>query len=580
MQTPMSIADLANMMELDQGLLNKAALNGLDPSKLVSIKDFVNALGLDAGKVTAELTMLQQKLPVDGIASYVERAKAMGLKAASTPNTAESLAPQKPNSDAREPIPGIAPATSLPDSISSAIEIPVPMELSGQMAPMNSPAQVSGNTKSANAQMPGQNPAGLSQVGRQRSGMTEDPADLLMRQALLSGKNIIRQDLQQGAAMTSNPVLPTEMPNSNNSSSLLNSTKPLDLQLPDEGKIISDMDAGLTLDLSTESANATKDPFAVIGQMMDNQSKLNIEFGGDGLTQRSLQEHLLANGLETSSLKKDSVGETIVKTLEETPSSSASNFGIDPLTDLRFNSDFTVARENLNAATQAATVFGGSAFSEGDSQEGDASQDFAGQFSDRATDAASAMTSGAQTTHDANGIFAEKLSNAPKTNTASPIAAKILGHAQMMFKNGGGSMSVNVEAPGIGKVDVAINLINNQLDVRIITASDQARDMISKEIAGLRDGLTQQGISLRGLEVGKAGDSSPRHFAGQGQQQFGQGARDQQATYNDMREYVQSCKNTYIPRAGSEAASSVAASTRWSNAAKPLLGDKRVEIRV
>jgi hypothetical protein len=104
--------------------------------------------------------------------------------------------------------------------------------------------------------------------------------------------------------------------------------------------------------------------------------------------------------------------------------------------------------------------------------------------------------------------------------------------------------------------------------------------MISKEITGLRDGLTQQGISLRGLEVGKAGDSSPRHFSGQGQQQFGQGARDQQATYNDMREYVQSFKNTYIPRVSSEVTSSVPTTTRWMNTANPLLGDKRLEIRV
>ena len=586
MQTPMTIADLANMMELDQGLLNRAAANGLDPSRLVSPRDFVNALGIDAGRVTAELTMLQQKLPVDGIKSYIERAKALASKAVASQDAADSLSPQKQNSDTRDSMPGIKPATSLPDGISSAIEIPVPIELSGQvvagpMAAMNAPSQASANLNFSNKFAASSKSTGIPLETPSKPAISEDPAEILIRQARASGQSIIKQDITVRPELLSELAMPLDITKDQSGTGLKNDFDSSKLPLiGDENSLLYGKFPDLSLELNTSGANITKDPFAAIGQMMDSNSKININFGGDGLTQRSLQEHLLANGLDAGSYKNAPLTDSTSIVSDRVIKPTEGQSGLDYLTDFKLDVGLNVARENLNAATQATTIAGSSSFTESDRGEQDTSQDFSGQFSDHAGDIASAMAKGATNTREAEGVFSDKLANAPKTHNASPIAAKILGHAQMMLKNGGGTMSVNVEAPGIGKVDVAINLINNQLDIRIITASDQARDMISREITGLRDGLTQQGINLRGLEVGKAGETPSRHFSGQGQQQFGQGAQDQRATYNDMKEYVQSFKNTYNPRATSEVTSSVPASTRWMNKENSLIGGRRLEIRV
>jgi len=181
---------------------------------------------------------------------------------------------------------------------------------------------------------------------------------------------------------------------------------------------------------------------------------------------------------------------------------------------------------------------------------------------------------------DSSVSFSSKLTAPAAGQPRETLAQRILGQAEIMFKSGGGSMRMDVEAPGIGKVDVAINLNNNQLDVRIITASDQARDIITREVAGLRDGLTQQGLNLRGLEVGKAGESSSRNFAGQGGQHFGQGAQDQRASYNDMKEYVQSFRNSYIPRSSDRFDSSSPSLGRWNNVASRSTSGSRLEVRV
>ncbi|MCX6127361.1 MAG: flagellar hook-length control protein FliK, partial [Proteobacteria bacterium] len=139
--------------------------------------------------------------------------------------------------------------------------------------------------------------------------------------------------------------------------------------------------------------------------------------------------------------------------------------------------------------------------------------------------------------------FVSTLSEAagPQEPKSGDIHNKILQHASLLLKDGGGSMRMDIHTPNLGKIDLAINLNNNQLDVRILTASDQSRDMINRELTGLRDGLGQQGISLRTVEIGNANQSS-QHFGGN---TFAQGRQGQQTSYNEMKEYSKSFANTF-----------------------------------
>ena len=95
-------------------------------------------------------------------------------------------------------------------------------------------------------------------------------------------------------------------------------------------------------------------------------------------------------------------------------------------------------------------------------------------------------------------------------------------------------MRMDVDAPGLGKINLAINITNDQLDVRILSPNDQVRDMINKELSGLRQDLSQHGISLRNVEIGGLANASQHFGAGHG---FQGGQSGQQTSYNDMKQY-------------------------------------------
>lgn len=575
MQTPMAIGELANLLELDQSLINKASTAGLDPNKLVMPKDFINALGLDAGRVTTELSILQQKLPADGIASYVERAKALIANAGKTLNSnngvasdsklgkdgAAVLAGQKTPSGSAEKLTG--PTTGkLPEEITAPIEIPVPQNLSNQQS-INL-AGLSQAAQNQNVAIRGNNPVldqsaisgKLGNLSQSNQRSSFDPADLLAAEALGSGIQI--------SQILSQKTTPTNLVNNSQTETL------------------SDLNSDESVGFNTESLKfdfvgetVTSDPYREMGRLIDSTTATKIEFGGDGINQRSIEEHLLARGLDSANVQKQSFnfeaapldnlrGESL-EDLKDSPSNFAQEFQLN------------VTQENIPTVSPMKEM----SFTSGGFNDREPSQEnSSGLFSEQASDISSSLSKGTLEARETGEVFTSKLADAPKPSAKDSISSKIFNHAQMMFKNGGGSMRLDMEAPGIGKVDVAINLINNQLDVRIVTASEQARDMISKEVVGLRDGLSQQGISLRGLEVGKAGESSPRNFAGQGQQNFGQGAQDQRASYNDMREYAQTFKNSYAPRVDRAATNAAPSISRWSNSSIPSSGTGRLEVRV
>ncbi len=78
----------------------------------------------------------------------------------------------------------------------------------------------------------------------------------------------------------------------------------------------------------------------------------------------------------------------------------------------------------------------------------------------------------------------------------------------MMIKDGGGSIRIEVGTNGLGNIDMAINVQDQKLDLRIIASSEQVRDILIKEIPKLRDELITQNVSLDSVEVGVSGGGS------------------------------------------------------------------------
>lgn len=533
MESPQSINDLANLLELDQSLLSKAARDGLNPSDLVKPKEFIKALGIDPGQVASELTILQQKLPVDGVASYIDRARALAAvknKSELIPNTAEmptTKAGQKRIQQATPSLDSTVPSQASANSDMSKSGALKAVSL--EAASVNSPSISDGSLIMTPVKYLDPN------------AITSEDPDQPLLDAFRSGINPM--------AVGIGPSLNTDEVGT----------------LSSDAPVISESD----LHLSVSQA----DPFAMSSSEIDQRSSTRIEFAGNGLHARSLEEILLDRNVnlsiqnkQTNQIKDESNEITLITSdVTDIEQIKTPNLELADMTD---------------ASTQLADSSVGASLASAEQTFRDGGNSFSERGQENLSDVTTSMDAKVSSNKDSSVSFSSKLTGPAATQPRETLAQRILGQAEIMFKNGGGSMRIDVEAPGIGKVDVAINLNNNQLDVRIITNSDQARDIITREVAGLRDGLTQQGLNLRGLEVGKAGESSSRNFAGQGGQHFGQGAQDQRASYNDMKEYVQSFRNSYIPRSSDRFDSSYPSLGRWNNVAPRSTSGSRLEVRV
>ncbi len=580
MESPQSINDLANLLELDQGLLSKAARDGLNPSDLVKPKEFIKALGIDPGQVASELTILQQKLPLEGVASYIDRARALAdlqNKSDLMPSSSDITAKQTGQKQIQQAAPSLE--ATLPSQTSEEPANHIDRGLASMIA--------SGAVAQFASPVPANSFATDSTTGKPSlSDMT--PRQSINTQALTSNAPAARDlqsaksldDLNSIIASTNvqkNITTSDSHPAQTISDAFRSGINPMAVSigpsvniegvetLPSDEAAISVQDLQLSV--------SQTDPYAVSSSEIDQASSTRIEFAGNGMHSRSLEEILLDRNVNLTIQAKQPD--------QAKPESNEITLSVSDLSDMEQlkmpHLEFAEVTENVNTAAEASF---GVPLANLEQNFRDSGSQFDESGRESLSDIATSLDTKASPAKDSSVSFSSKLAAPTANQPRESLAQRILGQAEIMFKNGGGSMRMDVEAPGIGKVDVAINLNNNQLDVRIITGSDQARDIITREVAGLRDGLTQQGLNLRGLEVGKAGESSSRNFAGQGGQHFGQGAQDQRASYNDMKEYVQSFRNSYNPRASDRFNSSPSSVGKWNNVAQRSTSGSRLEVRV
>ncbi len=598
LESPTSINELANLLELDQNLLAGAARDGLNPSEFVKPKEFIKALGIDPSQVASELITLKQTLPTEGVEAYIDRAQAMAVLKQNgelAPQAATLTSKRPPSKNISEaPRPTIDPNTNIEASQDKVIT--PEQSLAAAMAG-NSFVHANANMTFDHSNKLDSSTQTIGDVGLVRANfMPSTPIQVLAHDNFKDQKPIaqildtpqmngilgdfVKSDVNSKIQLTENPESTLEQ-------AFRAGVNPMAAGLGSSGLQVDQLrtaqpnqdsqddvnNLNLPLDKGIELVKASEDPFAAMSQEIDPNTSTKIEFSGNGLNNRTLEEMLIERNASPGVAAKSLESEKEFRSTKLDDRSA--ELTLDNLDNSIFEAG--LARESIDSTITMGDASSMSMFNESGQSFGESSD--SSSFQDNSENATANVIGEKSTSlRDSTVSFASKISPTSSEPARESLAQKILGQAEMMFKNGGGSMRMDVEAPGIGKVDVAINLNNNQLDVRIMTSSDQARDIISREVAGLRDGLTQQGLNLRGLEVGKAGESSSRQFAGQGNQHFGQGAQDQKATYNDMKEYVQSFRNSYAPRNTDRFVASRPTLGRWNNLA--VNSGSRLEVRV
>lgn len=115
------------------------------------------------------------------------------------------------------------------------------------------------------------------------------------------------------------------------------------------------------------------------------------------------------------------------------------------------------------------------------------------------------------------------------------LMQKVVDRAAFLAKDGGGVVRLDLGSAELGRLELAVKMTDDRVDLRILTSSDRVRDIMAAELNRLRDALTVQHVQLGKVEVGVNGRNPNaqggfNQFAGnggQGQQQgFFQGQRE------------------------------------------------------
>jgi hypothetical protein len=114
--------------------------------------------------------------------------------------------------------------------------------------------------------------------------------------------------------------------------------------------------------------------------------------------------------------------------------------------------------------------------------------------------------------------FAAEVAAPPAAMTPQERAAimqQVVDRAAFLARDGGGTVRLDLSSADLGPVELAVNMQNDRLDLRIITASDRTRDLMAGEMSQLRDALTVQNFQLGSVEVGVG-----RRDSGRGNEAF------------------------------------------------------------
>jgi flagellar hook-length control protein FliK len=100
------------------------------------------------------------------------------------------------------------------------------------------------------------------------------------------------------------------------------------------------------------------------------------------------------------------------------------------------------------------------------------------------------------------------------SNPAQIVSQKVVDNAVILLNEGGGTIRVDFKTDTLGQVDLAIQVKDNNVELKIIAANDSARDMLATEMPKLREALSAQNITLNKAEVGLSNHSQHSHFSG------------------------------------------------------------------
>lgn len=562
MAKPMPIGDLLESLGMPTEVLAEAANLGLDLAAIVSPNEILRALGLDPQRVFVELKQLKDNLTLDGLQSYMQRATMMQRAGSSdTGMRPDGLQQQRlsrevelaRNAAERVPQRG-TPNLTLGDSLGNTPSITSSSQtnsptrqasLSGlaldQLAPWQIAAGISGGSpvnldsaqfnSASTASFLSQNPelqAGGASNRGSATNLSSNLAAMTMTgtsqlAALNSGNDPLSNTTDTAKAVANANLAADSIPGLDSSPKMNRASYDAfasmgdQLRSDDTIRIENSLDPNLTRssindNLVTQPQNSSQVATDLdrllrdLSVIQQNPGQITANAQTNLLKPASVavvQDALLTAQLAESSAQLENIDAEMLDMSEDRRSDSQ---WISMLTNKSPDAVAPAApRVSLDDLTRTLVLDQGQPDKDRDSEPQDSESDASAGFdTNRLFESLGHVTqSGTKTTRNAE--FLSHLSGpttALSTQERGEIMRQIVDRATFLAKDGGGIVRLDISNPDVGTLELAVNMQNDRLDLRIITSSDRARDMMAGEMSQLRDALSVQNLQLGSVEVG------------------------------------------------------------------------------
>jgi flagellar hook-length control protein FliK len=194
-------------------------------------------------------------------------------------------------------------------------------------------------------------------------------------------------------------------------------------------------------------------------------------------------------------------------------SSAPKNMGDQPVRKMtvdEFMGDVTAGRINFEFNKSESDSFKGS--------EDQDSNPFSG-------DSLAGGVTGMETKTQAFGSEFSALIGKPELNTAmtsaqrAELTQKVMDSANYLVREGAGSVKLDLSTTDLGSLQIAINLSDNKVDIKVFTESDPVREAMIADLSRLKDALQTQNVNLNQVQVG-VGERFPNSSSFDQSQQF------------------------------------------------------------
>ncbi len=447
-----------NPQAKNAGPISLAGMEAQVQPALVTVGETLEALGFDTRRIMQEGDLLKDNLGLEGLQSYMQRAERM--------HSSLGLPVEWPSLDAAPIL--VSPVSQAPAPVAAQSLDPALIAQLSRLAPQPQASLDSIQLWTQNPERPELMPLTVLDDGR--SPIFLNP----MEAAQETWDPFATAPLEPGAE-TPLPPAPTmdEVP--------------------------------LVMNVLPRAPAAVQDPFLAMAQRWNMDTVQTLR-----------SEELMAR--ETTEMTVDS------RTAAPQPLRS-----LDELLNSQFIQapDFNNRMDALNLPNQDSSSFDMNSLQLSLQDLGSSSDDSGGDPSGRNQNQSfmsqdtNSMFAPAQGPGASNKAFSIETAAAPQAPSA-PVSQQqlqdILDKSSMLIKDGGGSIRLDLGSKEMGPLDLALDIKDKTVELRIVTHSDQAREALVQELPKLRESLQNQNLNLEKVEIGLSYGSAWSQSSGNNQQ--------------------------------------------------------------